>query len=232
MPAGFAGNDFAGVSPDRLRSAEYARELDGSDRLGLHHPGGRRLPVVHREKFVFPTKGEVRSRRSGSLGACVVNGIGAGAHLDDDGEQAVYLCGHSQGLEPRRDWHTETSEGRDGNLDVNDPETISWLDQDVVVRKQMADIVGALPEEVALMYSDMAMNLHFALQNFYKPNKRGRRKIIIESSMFSAYKVGSKSRASSMQSTKLTWHSGCRSSPHGEARYLKRKPCSHQTENA
>lgn len=187
-------NAFADVPPEELCSADYAKAQDASDLKGLHHQEGVRRPVVHRQEFVIPTKGEVRAGKSGNVTETDMSGNGG--HGDDDADEAVYLCGHSLGLQPRRrceklpsDTSTcETADGVDGKPNANAQDEASWLHQDVVIREQMAKIVGALPDEVALMYSSMTMNMHFALQNLYQPTK-GRYRIIIESSMLSSYRV-------------------------------------------
>jgi kynureninase len=47
----------------------------------------------------------------------------------------------------------------------------------------MAPIVGAAPAEIAVMET-LTANLHFILSAFYRPQREGRHKIIIESKAF------------------------------------------------
>uniref|UniRef100_L2FW04 Kynureninase n=1 Tax=Colletotrichum fructicola (strain Nara gc5) TaxID=1213859 RepID=L2FW04_COLFN len=59
----------------------------------------------------------------------------------------------------------------------------TWLDVDAKASKMMAPIVGADPSEVAVMQT-LTANLHLLMSAFYKPQKDGRHKIILESKAF------------------------------------------------
>ncbi|MBE3040988.1 kynureninase, partial [Candidatus Bathyarchaeota archaeon] len=54
----------------------------------------------------------------------------------------------------------------------------TWLDSDAVAARMSAPIVGADPEEVAIMQS-LTANLHFLMSAFYRPDAT-RHKIILE----------------------------------------------------
>lgn len=58
-----------------------------------------------------------------------------------------------------------------------------WIDTDAEAAGRMAPIVGARPEEVAVMQT-LTANLHFLMAAFYRPDANGRHKIILESKAF------------------------------------------------
>lgn len=58
-----------------------------------------------------------------------------------------------------------------------------WLDADAKAAESIASIVGAEISEVAVMET-LTANLHLLLSAFYKPDLKGRHKIIIESQAF------------------------------------------------
>jgi kynureninase len=78
-------------------------------------------------------------------------------------------------------WATQGVQGHFKSL--SDSPLPAWLHADDAAAKAMAPIVGAAPEEIAIMET-LTANLHFILSAFYRPDPRGRHKIIIESKAF------------------------------------------------
>ena len=109
--------------------------------------------------------------------------------MSDD--PCVYLCGNSLGLQPRRTskrihqylttWATQGVFGHFKPL--SDSPLPPWLHVDDESTKKMAPIVGAQQNEVAVMQT-LTANLHFLMAAFYKPDPRGRHKILLESKAF------------------------------------------------
>lgn len=101
------------------------------------------------------------------------------------GEDSIYLCGNSLGLQPKKvkefvnaeldDW---AALGVEGHLHARHP----WLPYHEFVTKSMSLLVGAFPSEVVVMNS-LTVNLHLLMASFYKPTK-DRFKILIESDAF------------------------------------------------
>jgi len=100
-------------------------------------------------------------------------------------ERALYFCGNSLGLQPKktRSYIDEElikwqSRGIEGYFEGKR----QWLQYHEELAAKMAAVVGALPSEVIVMNS-LTANLHFMLTSFYQP--RGKRtKVIIESDAF------------------------------------------------
>lgn len=109
----------------------------------------------------------------------------------DDGRPCTYLVGNSLGLQPKRTftrvkqyldtWATQGVQGHFKPLDGTPLPT--WLDADDRVAQMMAPVVGAQVEEVAVMQT-LTANIHFLMSAFYKPDKNGRHKIILEAKAF------------------------------------------------
>ncbi|MDZ4829605.1 MAG: kynureninase [Phycisphaerae bacterium] len=101
------------------------------------------------------------------------------------GEDAIYLCGNSLGLMPRRarelvdreldDWAALAVEG---HHDAATP----WLSYHEIFRDSGARLVGARPGEVVMMNS-LTVNLHLMMVSFFRPQGR-RTKILIEDGAF------------------------------------------------
>lgn len=72
--------------------------------------------------------------------------------------------------------------------ELNDSFTSPWLNLDDDAKKSMGKILGALPDEVAIMET-LTANLHLLMASFYKPTKE-RYKIIIEGKAFPSDHVG------------------------------------------
>ena len=113
------------------------------------------------------------------------------SHPPTSEDESVYLCGNSLGLQPRRvsarlhqflsTWATQGVQGHFKPL--SDSPLPPWLHADDAAAKAMAPLVGAAPAEIAVMET-LTANLHFILSAFYRPEKEGRHKIIIESKAF------------------------------------------------
>ena len=114
---------------------------------------------------------------------------------DSHGNELVYLCGNSLGLQPKLtktyindfldDWATL---GVEGHVEGNNP----WLPYHEFLTEKMAKIVGAKSLEVVVMNS-LTANLHFMMVSFYKPTAK-RYKILIESDAFPSDKYAVESQ--------------------------------------
>ncbi len=101
------------------------------------------------------------------------------------GEDQIYLCGNSLGLQPvaardfveqeLRDW---AELGVEGHFHAKHP----WMPYHETLTEQTARIVGALPVEVVTM-NTLTVNLHLLMVSFYRPTA-SRYKIIIEEKAF------------------------------------------------
>ncbi|MEE2718806.1 MAG: kynureninase [Planctomycetota bacterium] len=105
--------------------------------------------------------------------------------LTERGDDAIYFCGNSLGLQPRAtaahveeivaDWQRL---GVDGHRGARTP----WYTYHEIFREQGARLVGARPGEVVMMNS-LTVNLHLLLTSFYRPQGR-RTRILMESPAF------------------------------------------------
>ena len=101
------------------------------------------------------------------------------------GEESIYLCGHSLGLQPKtarsyleqvlRDW---AELGVEGHFHAENP----WMPYHRLLTEQTAALVGAKPAEVVVMNS-LTVNLHLMMTSFYRPTTR-RHRILIERAAF------------------------------------------------
>lgn len=113
------------------------------------------------------------------------------------GEECIYLCGHSLGLQPKnvrsyldqelRDW---ANLGVEGHFHATDP----WMPYHRLLAQQTAELVGAQPSEVVVMNS-LTVNLHLMMASFYRPTT-DKHKILIELGAFPSdqYAVNSQIR--------------------------------------
>ncbi|WP_108867093.1 kynureninase [Aquimarina aquimarini] len=102
-----------------------------------------------------------------------------------DGNDWVYMCGNSLGLQPKitqqyiqqelNDW---ANLGVEGHFDAKNP----WLPYHEFLTDTMARVVGATPIEVVIM-NTLTTNLHLLMVSFYQPNTT-KYKIVIESDAF------------------------------------------------
>lgn len=111
------------------------------------------------------------------------------------GEDLVYLCGNSLGLQPKitseyikeelTDW---ANLGVEGHVEGKHP----WLPYHEFLTESMAKIVGAKPSEVVVM-NTLTTNLHLMMVSFYQPTKT-KYKIVIESDAFPSDKYAMESQ--------------------------------------
>lgn len=114
---------------------------------------------------------------------------------DNDGNELIYLCGNSLGLQPKstkdyinqelNDW---ANLGVEGHTHAKNP----WMPYHEFLTEASAKLVGAKPIEVVTMNS-LTANLHFMMASFYKPTKE-RYKILIESDAFPSDKYAVESQ--------------------------------------
>jgi kynureninase len=102
-----------------------------------------------------------------------------------DGGEAIYLCGNSLGLQPRRaaaDVAAFMDEWRRlGVLGYHDPQA-DWLNLHERLLPTAAALAGARPAEAVVMHS-LTINLHLLMASFYRPT-RDRQVILIERGAF------------------------------------------------
>eukprot|EP00045_Choanoeca_perplexa_P013694 m.155985 g.155985 ORF g.155985 m.155985 type:complete len:456 (+) comp16428_c0_seq1:44-1411(+) len=108
--------------------------------------------------------------------------------LVDPEEECVYLCGNSLGLQPKRtktivnqELDTWAKAGVTGHF-PDGPGTRPWVSIDEQVTDKCAKIVGAKPDEVAIM-NTLSVNLHLLMIPFYRPTA-DRYKILVEAKAF------------------------------------------------
>lgn len=118
-------------------------------------------------------------------------------HIPKDkyGNDLIYFCGNSLGLQPKttkayieqelKDW---AELGVEGHIEAKNP----WLPYHEFLTDSMAKVVGAKPIEVVTM-NTLTANLHFMMVSFYQP-KKDRYKIIIESDAFPSDKYAVESQ--------------------------------------
>ena len=114
---------------------------------------------------------------------------------NNKGEELVYLCGNSLGLQPKKtsnyiqqelnDW---SKFGVEGHTDAKNP----WLPYHEFLTNSMAKIVGAKTNEVVIMNS-LTTNLHLMMVSFYQPSEK-KYKILIESDAFPSDKYAMESQ--------------------------------------
>lgn len=105
--------------------------------------------------------------------------------LQKNGEEHIYMCGNSLGLQPKRtkeflnqeleDW---ANFGVEGHFHAKNP----WMPYHEFLAESYAKIVGAKPTEVVAM-NTLTVNLHLMMVSFYQPTEK-RHKIIIEGDAF------------------------------------------------
>lgn len=102
-----------------------------------------------------------------------------------DGQECIYLCGNSLGLQPKST-HSYVSEeledwaklGVDGHFHARHP----WLPYHEYLTEQTARLMGAHEVEVVNM-NTLTVNLHLMLVSFYRPTPT-RHKILVEAMSF------------------------------------------------
>lgn len=114
---------------------------------------------------------------------------------DSNGNDIVYLCGNSLGLQPKNtqkyiqqeldDW---AKLGVEGHTEAKNP----WMPYHEFLTSSMAKILGAKPSEVVMM-NTLTTNLHLLMVSFYRPTKT-KYKILIESDAFPSDKYAVESQ--------------------------------------
>lgn len=114
---------------------------------------------------------------------------------DAQGNNLVYLCGNSLGLQPKNTQHYIQEElndwaklGVEGHTDAKHP----WMPYHEFLTNSMAKVVGAKPGEVVMM-NTLTTNLHLLMVSFYRPTKT-KYKILIESDAFPSDKYAVESQ--------------------------------------
>lgn len=114
---------------------------------------------------------------------------------NNEGENLIYLCGNSLGLQPKltaaylqEELDAWAQLGVDGHTEGKHP----WLPYHEFLTKNMADVVGAKPAEVVVM-NTLTVNLHLMMVSFYRPTKT-RYKIVVESDAFPSDKYAVESQ--------------------------------------
>lgn len=103
----------------------------------------------------------------------------------ESGAEAIYLCGNSLGLQPRKaatlvaeeldDWRRF---GVEGHFNARRP----WMPYHEQVTAQTGRLVGAGPTEVVTM-NTLTVNLHLMMVSFFRPTRQ-RYRILIEAPAF------------------------------------------------
>lgn len=103
----------------------------------------------------------------------------------EQGQECIYLCGHSLGLQPKTSRSFVEQEltkwaelGVEGHFHGKNP----WVPYHRLLTGQTAELVGAEPSEVVVMNS-LTVNLHLMMASFYRPTT-DRHKIVIEHRAF------------------------------------------------
>ena len=114
-----------------------------------------------------------------------------------NGDEWVYLTGHSLGLQPKsareyveRELQLWQELAVEGHFHGPQP----WVPYIELLTEPTARLVGALPSEVVVM-NTLTVNLHCMMVSFYRPTK-ARHKIIVEGGAFPSdqYAVASQAR--------------------------------------
>jgi kynureninase len=114
---------------------------------------------------------------------------------NEEGEDCIYLCGHSLGLQPRtagayieqelQDW---ARLGVEGHFRAKNP----WMPYHRLLTEQTAELVGARPLEVVVMNS-LTVNLHLMMISFYRPTPE-KHNILVERGAFPSDQYAVKSQ--------------------------------------
>jgi kynureninase len=89
-----------------------------------------------------------------------------------DGRRAIYLCGHSLGLQPKgvaERIEQELDDWAKLGVDAHFRGRTPWYSYHEQFREPASRLIGALPSEVVLMNS-LTINLHLMLTTFYRPS--------------------------------------------------------------
>ncbi len=114
-----------------------------------------------------------------------------------DDQPLIYLCGNSLGLQPvgaRESVLEELDQWAQLGVDGHFTKPRPWYSYHENFSKYLADIVGALEDEVVVMNS-LTTNLHLMMVSFYRPTPQ-RFKILIEAGAFPSDQYAVASQAS------------------------------------
>lgn len=103
----------------------------------------------------------------------------------DNGQDEIYLCGNSLGLQPKLTseyLNYELSQWQKLGVKGHFSGDYPWMPYHEFLAEGSADLVGAKPSEVVCMNS-LTANLHFMMVSFYQPTST-RHKILIEEHAF------------------------------------------------
>ena len=113
-----------------------------------------------------------------------------------NGKESIYFTGNSLGLQPKstqeyvlnelEDW---ANYGVEGHFHARNP----WVSYHELFPELLANIVGALPEEIVVM-NQLTVNLHLLMISFYRPTQQ-RYKIICEAKAFPSDQYAFQSQA-------------------------------------
>ena len=138
-------------------------EAEGSDRIEFARDLDENDPLKFmRDEFIFPAAAPSSGR-----------------------DRAIYLCGNSLGLQPKRtseQLEVQLKKWAEQGVDAHFEQPTPWLTIDDIVQESMANLVGANREEVVVMNS-LTTNLHLMMSSFYRPTA-DRHKIITEKRAF------------------------------------------------
>jgi kynureninase len=102
-----------------------------------------------------------------------------------EGAEVYYFCGNSLGLQPVRTKEyilRELDHWAENAVEGHFRGEMPWKDYHHFFKAQMADLVGATPQEVVLM-NTLTTNLHLMMVSFYRPTPT-RFKILVEGGAF------------------------------------------------
>lgn len=104
----------------------------------------------------------------------------------ESGDDYVYLCGHSLGLQPKKTKEKVDLElthwaekGVEGHFTGDNP----WVSYHRPVSDLSAELIGAKKEETIVMNS-LSVNLNLLMVSFYNPEQTGKTDILIEKTTF------------------------------------------------
>ncbi|KAI9885799.1 MAG: hypothetical protein M1823_002378 [Watsoniomyces obsoletus] len=148
-------------------------------------------PLRHfRSQFSIPTRGSLTRT---NLESSITHNPDDSNNNNNEDEPCIYLCGNSLGLKPKcvdeylqAHLSTWSAKGVTGHFSTfSDSPLPPFVELDRVAASEMAKLVGANPDEVAVMGS-LTSNLHLLMASFYRParNRKGRYKIILEGKAF------------------------------------------------
>jgi kynureninase len=105
--------------------------------------------------------------------------------IQDNGEEEIYLCGNSLGLQPKladQYVNDELEQWRKLGVKGHFSGDYPWMPYHEFLSQGFAELVGAKTSEVVSM-NTLTANLHFMMVSFYRPTQK-RHKIIIEEHAF------------------------------------------------